>query len=503
MIYKRIPVFSVFLSLAVVFGLSGEELETDVLLEKAKLQFIWKNYDNAVQLAEKVLKADPKNTDAMMIVAQVYYINGRYSEAKAYFEKIIGEGQAPATDLMRDYGIILKSSGDYRGATKFIEMYLVEHPDDSLAGYHLAETYYRLGEKDKAESQLRKVIQRKDEQMIPASVMLSEIFLSQGRGGEAEDILKNLEKERLSQLSDQIVSGLYGRAAVMREQYKRFSLEFSAGAGYDTNGIYLTGAEKDEDIAKDSAFSEVSADIVYNPLITGKKRLYLGLGISKNFYFSETAKQFDRLLLNPKTGYKFYTNDDRSTFLDFGYEYNNLFFAGGERVGFDSFGTFYQSNALFGEVNHRFGRTTGVARYMFSFDEFYDHNRSGFSHRLVLVSSFPVLKKGSLYLGPVFGLEDARLNIYDFFTAGATAGLQFRFFRDFSLVLSGLYEHRNYFDNKDERNDNIILFSAKAEYFVTKNIFVGATASCSSVDSSLKTYSYDRCLFCAQTGFYY
>ncbi|MCX7959734.1 MAG: hypothetical protein N3B13_11880, partial [Deltaproteobacteria bacterium] len=171
--------------------------------------------------------------------------------------------------------------------------------------------------------------------------------------------------------------------------------------------------------------------------------------------------------------------------------------------GFGSFGSYYQSNGIFGELNHRFGKTTGIARYEFSFDEFYDHSRSGFSHRLLLVSSFPVYKKWNFYLGPVLSLDDARLNLYDFFSAGATAGVQVRLSGNSGFVMSGGYEHREYFDNSEERNDNIFIFAARAEYYIFDNVFITTSAVYFSDNSSLKQYTFDRWLLFLGTGLVY
>ncbi|MCX7959898.1 MAG: hypothetical protein N3B13_12725, partial [Deltaproteobacteria bacterium] len=76
MIFKKCILFLTILLLFFLTrnSLIAEELDSDVLLEKAKLQFLWKNYENAFGMAETILKTDPKNTDALMIVAQVHYI---------------------------------------------------------------------------------------------------------------------------------------------------------------------------------------------------------------------------------------------------------------------------------------------------------------------------------------------------------------------------------------------------------------------------------------------
>ncbi|MCX7943355.1 MAG: tetratricopeptide repeat protein [Deltaproteobacteria bacterium] len=502
MIFKR------FFTLLLVFFASaidgiGEELDRNVMVEKAKVQFIWKNYDKALELAEKVLKEEPRNIEALIIVAQIHYINGRFEESKKTFDKIFEIDDALRVEFMRDYGIVLKSVGDFLRAKDYLEGYLKDNSEDSVARYHLADVYFRMGDKGRAEDEIKKVYSRKDDQMIPAAVLLSEIYLSEGRSDEAQNVLEKLEKERMSQLSEQIVSGLYGRASVARERFKKISLELSIRAGYDSNGIYLTEEEKEKKVAGDSVFSELYVEASFSPMMSAQKRLYIELSFLKSFYLKENVSQFDQLFVNPKIGYKFFTDDRRSTFLDLGYEYTNLFFAGGERVGFDSFGTYVQSNGLYGELNHRFGKTIGIARYVFSFDEYYDHSKSGFVHKIFLVSSIPVLKTGNLYMGPILSLEDKRLNLYDLYSVGATAGFRLKPLERLSFVISSNYENRNYFDNHEGRKDNVVILSSHIEGFITGSVFLSATASYSLFNSNLKMYSYDRWVILFGTGFYY
>ncbi len=497
-VFLSVLVFLSILSLETL----GEDLDTDVMVEKAKIQFILKNYDEAARLSESVIKIDPSNIDALLIMAQVNYINGKYTEAKKYFDKIYKAGSSIKRELQRDYGIILKATGDISGARKNLEEYVQDYPGDSVANYHLADVYFREGEKDKAINNLKKVYEKNDGLRVPSAVLLSEVLLSQGRNDEAEKILRNLEKERVSQLSEQILNGLLGRATVMREKYKKLSLEFSVGAGYDSNGIYITDVENQNKYEESSFFSEVFVEMTYNPIISAKKRLYIDINLSRSFYFDNYVSQFDRLFVNPKLGYGFFIDENRNTFLNAGYEYNNIFFSGGERVGFDSFGSYYQSNGVFFELNHKIGRTNGLVRYEFSFDEFFDHNRSGFNHRLMLVSS-SLQKNWNLYVGPLFSLSDVRLNFYDYFSVGVIAGFQYKPIKDIVLVFSAGYEHRRFFDNIEDRSDKIALFTTRIEYFLTDKVFFNLLATYLNQDSSLSRFTYNKLISMFNAGFYF
>lgn len=177
MIYKRkifklfvVLVFCIFFSFSVL-GKEIDSLDKDVLVEKAKVQFLLKNYEGALHIAEKVLKDDPNNIDALIICSQINYINKRFEKAKEYFERIFAVEPMKRGIFLRDYGIVLKSLGDYLGARRCIEEYISENPEDSLAKYHLGEVFYVLGESEKAEIELKTVYNKRDDQMVLAAIL--------------------------------------------------------------------------------------------------------------------------------------------------------------------------------------------------------------------------------------------------------------------------------------------------------------------------------------------
>lgn len=505
MIFNRTS--SIFFLVVFLYASSGftqlQDLSSDVLLEKAKVQFVFKNYDNAFNLAQQVINLDSKNVEAYLIIAQIHYINGKYKEAKEAYDRILSIEPTLKKDFLRDYGVILKAEKNYSDAMNCFQEFLKDNPEDSLTMYHKGDILFLTGKYEEAEQTIKPIINKHDELYIPAAVLLSEIYIKEKKNDEAERILKTLEKERLSELSTQIVAGIRGKATARKEYYKRLSIEFSLGGGYDSNGIYLTDSESELNIKKDSFYSELNANIVYNPFIDAKKRLYIRFNVLKNFYFSEESKQFDMLLLEPRVGYKFFIGEKRKTLLDFGYTYNNLFFSGGTRVGFDDFGSYFQKNALYLELNDKIGKTMGIIRYDFGFAEYFDHSKSGFEHRLIIISSVPIKERGNFYIGPVVSLDDVRLNLYDNYSIGITSGFQLSIIKELSLVFAVSYEHKDYFDNEEERNDDVLSVSSRLEYLFPIGLFVAGNFGYSLVDSSLDRYAYDKWIALLLTGIYY
>jgi len=504
----RMVLVAAFLSFASMFfspsiSLSDDTDYAEALVEKAKLQYLWKNYEEALNTSLKVLTKDSKNIDALILCAQSGYNLKKYDKAKTCFESIFENYPEKRDEFSKDYGVVLYKSQKIDEAEKYLRRALELDREDELAGYYLSEILLKSNREREAESNLKTIFERRGEMSIPAGVLLSDIYISRGDNGSAQEILKALEKERMSELSSQIISGLSQRISPKREFYKKLFIDFSLGVGFDTNSTYVTDIENDSENQRESAFSQLSIDIVYNPIVDARKRLYLELYLLKSFNYEDIAKQFDKLVLNPRLGYRFFMDERRKTQIDLGYEYYNNFFSGGERVGFKDFDSFFQSNGLYAEVNYKFEKITTLLRYDFSFVEYDDHNRSAFDNRIMLSFSIPLLKTGNVFAASTLGLNDARLNLYDYRSVGANIGFQIPLIE--SLWLFGIvgYEYRDFFDNSSNRGDSIITIATKIEYVFSKRYFVNITGSYFNQDSSLRQYSLDKGMMSLNVGFYY
>lgn len=497
------PVCCFILSSLLTIYVEGEDLESDVVLEKAKLNFIYKKYEVSLSYAEEVLKKDSSSAEAYLVAAQSSFLTGRYEKAKEYFERLFLMSPDKKDEYQKDYAIVLAALGETGRAEGIFRESLLRDGEDSLVSYRLGELLYRTGRVEEAERLLVRVFERRDEYFVPAGVILSEIYLNAGKREEAERTIRLLESEKIGEVSSQIVDGLRGRVSALKGYYRRLALEFSMGTGYDTNSIYVVASEEGEGLKKESFFSQLSFDLMYNPVISARKRLYVALGLLKSFNFEESASQFDRLLLNPKIGYKFYTGEDLKIYVDAGYEYTTHFFSGGERVGFNDFGWYVQSNSLYLESARRFSKYSGIIRYTFSFIEYEDHNRSNFDHRLMLVFSTPLMKRGNAYLGVLSGFEDARLNMFDYVSGGGIAGAQIYLLKNLYIISALMGELRRYIDNTEERKDNLLSVTVRPEMLFEKRYFVNLVAQYNLQDSSVKNYSIERTVLSLNLGFYY
>ena len=103
-------------------------------LQKADSSFKNKDYKNAIELYNKVLKksSDTIKKDIYYQVGECYRFGNNYNEAKNLYDKAISAGCTnPLVNL--HIGEMLIFSGDYSVAKTYIEKYLQQVPNDELA----------------------------------------------------------------------------------------------------------------------------------------------------------------------------------------------------------------------------------------------------------------------------------------------------------------------------------------------------------------------------------
>ncbi|MGB9599073.1 MAG: hypothetical protein ACP5KG_09810 [Myxococcota bacterium] len=76
MIFSRTSsIFFLFIFLYASDGFTQlQDMPAEVILEKAKVQFVFENYDSTFSLAQQVINLDSKNVEAYLIIAQMMII---------------------------------------------------------------------------------------------------------------------------------------------------------------------------------------------------------------------------------------------------------------------------------------------------------------------------------------------------------------------------------------------------------------------------------------------
>ena len=153
-----------------------------------QLYFARRN-DQAVEQLRKVLDIDPKFNFARQLLEEVYAQMGKHKEAVAEREKVLSLSGSPelAASIEEDF-----SKSGYRGV---LQSWLDGLTEISKHGYvssfNIAETYLRMGEKDKAFNWLEKAYEERDSDLVSAGV--EPIFDSVRSDPRYRDLLRRLK----------------------------------------------------------------------------------------------------------------------------------------------------------------------------------------------------------------------------------------------------------------------------------------------------------------------
>ena len=171
--------------------------ENDLLIY-GQLYLSRKEFDKAIEAFDHVIKINPKNWEAYLLIAQSYEGKKNYREAKAYYSKVVSAG--PDTEVGKKAKSLLnqieikthfenasdyRKKGDIEGALHEIRSILELAPDDPVALYNAGVLYYMLEMPDKAVPPLTKAIEKVPD-YVQAHLQLALIYEYLRRYAEAE-----------------------------------------------------------------------------------------------------------------------------------------------------------------------------------------------------------------------------------------------------------------------------------------------------------------------------
>lgn len=99
---------------------------------------------NAVSNYEKAVEIDPKNTGALIALANAYNLFSKPEKAIPLYEKVLADDPQNTT-VRYNYGFTLKQQGKLEDAIAIYQQVLKEQPDYALAHFSLALTHLALG----------------------------------------------------------------------------------------------------------------------------------------------------------------------------------------------------------------------------------------------------------------------------------------------------------------------------------------------------------------------
>lgn len=84
---KKIGLF-LFLAGTVFIGIGVQQIMHKDLLFTAYKHFYSRNFDTAERVCYNILKEEPKNVNAMLLLGKIYFVTGQYYRAKSIFTQI-------------------------------------------------------------------------------------------------------------------------------------------------------------------------------------------------------------------------------------------------------------------------------------------------------------------------------------------------------------------------------------------------------------------------------
>lgn len=143
----------IFSSFAKVFGQSNE-----VLLKQAMAAIEKKDYDAALRDLNIILADKPKNADALVQRARIFYLQKKFDEAQAEVNKVIGTKSRTGAIAWNISGLIQSDKKDYKAAIELFTRSIDSDPTFARAFYNRAVAKQKDAEAKKDISALTTVL---------------------------------------------------------------------------------------------------------------------------------------------------------------------------------------------------------------------------------------------------------------------------------------------------------------------------------------------------------
>ncbi len=132
--FKRNAVrYAILLSVLMLSGLLAAQSRTKSgkLMDKARDAFLKRNYQEAIVTAKKVLNNDQTNTNAALLLADVYHEMDSVDSEVIYLEHAMKKGSSLPLLLFR-LGEVYFKTGNYEASSSCLQRYLDDSPQGSL-----------------------------------------------------------------------------------------------------------------------------------------------------------------------------------------------------------------------------------------------------------------------------------------------------------------------------------------------------------------------------------
>lgn len=245
----------------------------DIAARAVRIAMYAKDFDAALEAAERQLELSPENLDAQQVIVAIYIRQGKTDEATRYIEDIISSHQAGDEILFNTLLGMLAREKDSVAVLEVTQALAQNHPDRAHAQYLHGMLSAQAEQSEEALSYLEKSLAI--EVIDGVHNARAKLLLKLGRPVEAVTSLEQAVTERPD---DKNLGLTYARLLVDVKQYEKARLEFEKlyqTSPNDPDLLYTLGLLSLESQRLDDAEKYMSRLVELN-LREGEAQYYLG-----------------------------------------------------------------------------------------------------------------------------------------------------------------------------------------------------------------------------------
>jgi tetratricopeptide (TPR) repeat protein len=275
----------------------------------AQYYYQTKDYNKALETANEAVKAGASDSDVMGLIARSQYLTGKYKEAAATMQEIVGKQEKPDEDSLKLLWQFCDKAGDKAGAAKAVEKLVAYYPKPEYWANALAS----LANADTKDSHLQLNVYRL---MLDVGVLkrgidysdMAELSLDQGYPGETQSVLQKAfgenvfteqrDKDRYQHLLDGAKQRAASDLASLPKQ------EQDATAAPQGDKLVQVGAAYLSYSQNDKAISDIQKGIAKGSLkYPDEANLLLGIAQLRSHNAAEAQRSFEKVSSSSNPGY--------------------------------------------------------------------------------------------------------------------------------------------------------------------------------------------------------
>jgi len=264
--------------------------------------------DEAIKMCEKLVKAEPQNSENWTLLGALDWARGEKTEARSAYEKAISL-DPKNSEAVYQVSSMLKTS-EPLAALKYLEGYAARNPEESAqALYEAALIYYQLDRRDDAAKALKRSISL-DDDYLPPRFALAQLYEVTGSTAAAlgEFLAIELKDPRNAALLAH-VGELYGSAGKEAEAQAYFSKSKKEDGSNQTANFWLAViSEKHGDFESASKYLRESSAYERDP----------GLRLRASYYLTQAGHYRDAVAEMETAYAKWPENDELGYYLALG-----------------------------------------------------------------------------------------------------------------------------------------------------------------------------------------